>query len=77
MDGYIHFRADRNAGGRGVLIYTIQDMPCGEINNHSLEKNFEGTNGGYNNKHFLEKSRSSTRSQYVQIGKVSFNRRNN
>ena len=41
MDGYIQFRADRNAGGGGVLVYVRQDILCGEINCHSLEKNFE------------------------------------
>ena len=48
MDGYIQFRADRNADGGGVLIYARKDIPRREINFHSLEKNFEGICLGIN-----------------------------
>ena len=39
MDGYLQFRADRNAD-RGLYSFT-SDIPCGEINSNSLEKDFE------------------------------------
>ena len=62
INGYIQFRADRDADGGAVLIYVREDIPCREINCHKLENTFEGiflevnlrktkwlVFGGYNN----------------------------
>ena len=37
INGYIQFRADRDADGGEVLIYVREDIPCIEINCHKLE----------------------------------------
>ena len=44
IEGYsLHFRADRDSNGGGVLIYVREDIPCREIkDNHFTTQNIEG-----------------------------------
>ena len=64
IEGYaLPFRLDKSSNSGGVLIYIREDIPCRQLNNHTISDNFEGIFleinlrkakwllfGGYNNK---------------------------
>ncbi len=42
IDGFKHFRADRNARGGGVIMYVREDIPCKQLTKHTFPGDIEG-----------------------------------
>ena len=42
IDGFKHFRADRNACDGGVIMYVREDIPCKQLTKHTFPGDIEG-----------------------------------